>query len=132
MWEMWILKFSKIKQTVKKGDIIILLLIVALCFCWFVSDYSNNENLTVTVHSDGKVIYSQSLSSLTEEETVNISGCEIRVSSEGALFHSSDCPDGLCVKRGLLRKNGDVMACVPNMVTVEISSNKNAFDGVSY
>lgn len=127
-----ILKYTEFKNVVKKGDVIAILIIVVICLFWFVSDYSKNENLSVTVHSDGKIIYSESLSTLKEEEIISISGCEIHISADGAYFHSSDCPDGLCIKRGLLRKNGDVMACVPNMVTVEISSDKSAVDGVSY
>ena len=71
------------------------------------------------------------LSAVEDEEIISFKGCKIKVTKDGACFLASDCPDGLCVKRGIMKKSGDVMACVPKGITVEIAGGK-AVDGISY
>ena len=34
---------------------------------------------------------------------------------------SADCPDHLCVKQGKISADGEMIVCLPNKVTVQIS-----------
>ena len=121
----------KSSKLLKKGDIIIIVCLALISLLWFLTSLlSLGEKQQVLIYLDGELCHSFELSSV-KEETADINGCQVRITSEGACFLYSDCPDGLCVKRGMMTKSGDVMACVPNGVTVEITGGR-AVDGISY
>ena len=44
----------------------------------------------------------------------------IHVSPEGVRFHSSPCPNQLCVRSGLISEPGEVTVCLPNRVAARI------------
>ncbi len=122
----------KNSKLLKKGDILIIVSIAVVSLLWFFLTFlSFGEKQQVRIYLDGEVYRSIELSQVKEEETVEFDGCEILVTKEGACFLSSDCPDGLCVKRGMMTKSGDVMACVPKGITLEVAGGR-AVDGISY
>ncbi len=122
----------KSSKLLKKGDVIIILSVILLSIFWFVITFlSFGEKQQVNIYLDGKVYKTVDLSAVEEEEIISLDGCAVKVTRDGACFLSSDCPDGLCVKRGMMTKSGDVMACVPKGITVEITGGR-AVDGVSY
>lgn len=126
------MKSSELKKAVRKGDIIIFLALIVITLIWFLLPFFSSGERSVRIYSDGELYKEYLLSDLKKEETLSVKGCLIKIDYEGARFISSDCPDGLCVRRGLLERNGDVMACVPEGVTVEIRSSESKFDGISY
>lgn len=126
------MKYSEIKKIVKIGDLIIIAATLIICLVWFTGSHINHSDLTATVYSNGKIVFQAALSSLSQEKTVTADGCVITVTKNGACFSHSNCPDGLCVRRGQLTKSGDAMACVPNKVTLVISSDDSRIDSVAY
>lgn len=126
------MKSSELKKVLRKGDIIVFLSLIAVTVIWFLFPLFSSGEETVRIHVDGEVYKEYLLSDLRDEELICVNGCQIKIGSDGAVFVSSDCPDGLCVKRGLLHNIGDVMACVPEGVTVEIRSSESKIDGISY
>ena len=121
----------KSSKLLKKGDIIIIACIVLISLLWFSASFlSSGEKKQVRVFFDGELYRTFELSAV-EEEILDIDGCQIRVTGDGVCFLYSDCPDGLCVRRGMMTANGDVMACVPKGITVEITGGR-AVDGISY
>lgn len=124
-----ILKSSKL---LKKGDIIIILSVAAFSLIWFLTGFfSLGEKQQVKIYLDGEIYEVVDLDGLEKEKIISLEGCEIAVSKEGARFLQSDCPDGLCVKRGMLKRSGEVMACVPKGITLEIVGGASV-DGISY
>ena len=122
----------KSSKLLKKGDIIIIASVLIFSLVWFaVSFLSFAEKQTVKIYLGAEVYKTVSLSAVDGEEIITLDGCEIKVTKDGACFLSSDCPDGLCVRRGMMDKSGDVMACVPKGITVEITGGR-AVDGISY
>ena len=122
----------KSSKLLKKGDIIIILSIALISLLWFlITLFSFGEKQQVRIYLDGELYKALELSAVEGEETVSLDGCEIRITKDGACFLHSDCPDGLCVKRGMLSRSGDAMACVPKGITVEITGAR-AVDGISY
>ncbi len=122
----------KNSKLLRKGDIIIIASIVLISLLWFaITSFSFGEKQQVKIYLDGTVYKTVDLSAVEAEEIISLDGCDIRVTKDGACFLSSDCPDGLCIKRGMMNKSGDVMACVPKGITVEITGGR-AVDGVSY
>jgi hypothetical protein len=59
----------------------------------------------------------------TVTNTVRIVGGEV-------FLEYANCPDGLCLRHGALRGGRDVIVCLPNSVTVEMSGG-GAVDAVS-
>lgn len=122
----------KSSKGLKKGDIIIIASITIVSVLWFIISFlSFGEKQQVRIYLDGEVYRAVDFSAVQDEEVITLDGCEIKITEDGACFLYSDCPDGLCVKRGMLTKSGDVMACVPKGITVEITGGR-AVDGISY
>ena len=122
----------KSSKGLKKGDILIIFSVLAVSLVWFlISFLSLGEKQQVRIYLDGELYKAVELSAVEDEVTVSFDGCEIKVTNDGACFLSSDCPDGLRVKRGMMTRSGDVMACVPKGITVEITGGKTV-DGISY
>lgn len=126
------MKSSELKKVLRKGDIIVFLSLALITLIWFLLPLFSSGEESVRIHVDGEVYKEYLLTDLKDEEIISVKGCLIKVSAEGAEFVSSDCPDGLCVKRGLLHNIGDAMACVPKGITVEIRGSKSKVDGISY
>ncbi len=122
----------KLFKQIKKGDISAVLIIVILCIVWFLGG-SAGENIRADIYLDGEKVQSVLLSELKKEKTVCVGGCEILLSHGGAAFLHSECSDKLCEKRGMLKKAGDTMACVPERVVLSLTSDKTPdFDSVVY
>lgn len=115
----------------KKGDAVIIVLCLLLCIGLFAFPLLSNDELTAVVTVDGKVKKEVVLSEIKQEYTEQIGDCIILFSPSGVRFTQSDCKDKLCIKHGLLKNKGDVMACVPNKTVVAIEGKKK-FDGVAY
>ena len=126
------MKSSELKKVLRKGDIIVFLSLIVITVIWFLVPLFSSGERTVRIYTDGEIYGEYILSALDGEEMVSLNGCQIKISADGAEFISSDCPDGLCVKRGLLHNIGDVMACVPKGITVEIRGSESKIDGISY
>ena len=47
-------------------------------------------------------------------------------------FIQSPCTTKFCIHSGWLKHNGDVMACLPNGVYVEVSGGESKFDSISF
>lgn len=72
---------------------------------------------------------------LYEETTVNLPGgiMQIEVKAGKMRVARSDCPKQICVNMGWIETPGQVLACVPNKVLVEIESADPPFlDAVVY
>ena len=55
----------------------------------------------------------------------------IEVQPGRARIVSSPCREQVCVRRGWLRRGGDLAVCVPNHLVVRLAGAASAFDGVS-
>ena len=64
---------------------------------------------------------------LTAEETFTLesdSGKNIIEVKNGAVsVIAADCPDKVCVRRGAIKNLGEVIACVPHKVLIEIAGD---------
>ena len=125
---------SKIRPALKKGDIILAGLVIAVSLAWFALSFAGSGNgLKMEIYLDGQLQVSRELSDVADGEYFTVGSCEIYASRDGVKFISSDCEDSLCIKRGLMSRRGDSMACVPERVVVVIKGNeKTEADIVAY
>jgi len=83
----------------------------------------------VGIYSDGELIYTIDPNVDGEYEVLD-NGANIVTVRDGRVYMSSaDCPDGVCVRHGALRKN-DAIVCVPNRVVVRAVKD-GGVDGVT-
>lgn len=118
---------------VTKGDIILIFSVIILIVLLFIGSFSGGDSLRAEIYLDGEMVEEIDLRGVQKSYSINIASCELLIESDGVTFLSSECDDGLCIKRGKMTKKGDAMACVPQRVVVSIKSTKGkAPDGVTY
>ena len=75
--------------------------------------------------------------SLDQPQKVRIEGllgsCEVEIGALGARITRASCPHGICVRRGWVRREGEVVVCVPNRLVLTIIGGEepNDVDAVS-
>ncbi len=131
----------------KKGDIILLLVIVIAMFSAIFFGKENavslsnvngikadNIGITAIIKRNDKVIRKINLTSLDKREVINISRLHkatIAAEKNRICFLESDCPDKVCVKTGWLSHPGDIAVCLPNKIIIKLEQDKNQnADGV--
>ncbi len=114
------------KKLFGRADIcIITVLLAAAGVAFFIPKFFSDGELHAQITSDAELVYDIKLSDVKSAEIFRVGGVEVEISPEGARVVLSDCPDGLCVKRGLLSEGGDTAVCVPERVVVKITSEKS-------
>ncbi len=105
--------------------------ILVLCLVLSVWLFRSGEAAnTVTVISEGKVLYTLSLgvdqsmeiSSSTGSNTVTVKDGKVAVTQ-------ADCPDGHCMARGFCDRGAQIV-CLPNRLVLQFSSDP-VIDGIS-
>lgn len=104
---------------IKKGDIVILCIAVLVSgiALWFLQHGSAGASVRIT--ENGNV----SEYSLDEDRTIECRGKGynvIRIENGAVHMAEADCPDQICVKKGTVYKNGEMIICLPNDLFVEI------------
>lgn len=128
-------KLSRKLPLISKGDIIIIISLLALAALLFVLSLA-------TGGSDGAQAV-VSVNGRTEAVLPLDKDAEYIVSSEGhvnvicvengvVFMRSADCPDGYCIEQGAISKTGEMIVCLPNRVTVTIDGSEEQLDAVAY
>lgn len=86
--------------------------------------FSSNDSKSATIKIEGKVIENISLSNETTIKISNSNGYNLIKVSEGTIsIIEADCPDKICIKSGKIKNSGEVIACVPHNLIIEIGSD---------
>jgi len=74
--------------------------------------------------------------SLDHDQTIHVHGklgdSVLQVHNGMIRFTHSPCTTKFCVHSGWLKFDGDVMACLPNGVYVEVSGGKRKYDAINF
>ncbi len=104
----------------KKADMVLGLSVIAVCAVLFFLRFSfQKEGASVIIEIGGEPFGTYSLAE--EQEIDTGKGNRILIENGTARMISADCPDHLCVKQGKIRADGEMIVCLPNKVTVQIS-----------
>ena len=104
-------------KKVNLWDILLIVTLVTVCFVAWIVPRPSGKTLTVTV--DGDVVATVDLS---VDQTLDLSdGTRIVVSEGKAWVVSATCPDLLCRNTGAISREGEVILCVPNRISLQIS-----------
>jgi len=121
-------------QKLLAGDRLILLL--ALCVVaglywqfWGPSDNGDQASILVGGHLWSKV-------DLYQNRVIKVQGkigiSELEVKDGKIRFLSSPCDTKLCVHHGWIQHTGEIIACVPNTVSVRILGSDPRFDAMNF
>ena len=113
----------------KKNDILLItgIFTIAIILSIFLI-YRNNGGDEVLIRVNGIDYMSLPLS---ENNQLVIPGFEqgenlLIIENGKATIQEATCPDQLCVHQLSIQRNGEVIVCLPNLVSVEIISHKGA------
>ncbi|MCR4925833.1 MAG: NusG domain II-containing protein [Clostridiales bacterium] len=122
------------EKFLKKGDIIIALIVVVLALVMLLPRYINkSDNPVAVITKNGEEIYCIELNKVEQGYDINIESVVIRVEKGKIFFSDSDCKDKICVKSGKLSHIGDTSACLPNKVVITIKGvGSSGVDAITY
>lgn len=116
---------------IKKGDLIIVALVILACVVMFIPKFADKKNVTAVIYVDGSEYMRIGL----DENKVITPDTDIKTVIEvkdGAIFFkSSECPDKVCVKTGKLKRAGDTAACLPAKVVITIEGKNKTHDAIT-
>ena len=106
----------------KKGDIFLIIIAVALLFLWFVPKEQGSE---AAIYVDGK-IYKRIPLEKDSEININSEFGEntVLVKNGVVTIVHADCPDKLCEKEKVDSSGGSIV-CLPNRLSVIIENTKS-------
>lgn len=120
-------------RLVRPGDMVILLLaagLVGASYALFWGPRTTGETAVISVghHPVAEV-------SLLKDETFPVKGLIgdsiLQVEDGRIRFIDSPCPGRYCIHMGWIDRTGEVAACLPNGVVVEIRGGHREFDAIN-
>ena len=119
-----------LKNSMKKGDIAILICVFLMAGITFIFAVNQAEGERVLINVDGEL----TSCSLQKNQRIvlkkNDNHYNTIVIENGEVFmENASCPDQICVHHKKISKNGETIICLPNEVYLEVvSSNDNEID----
>ncbi|HYE80991.1 MAG TPA: NusG domain II-containing protein [Clostridia bacterium] len=125
---------------VKKGDLVIIFILVAALISWFaVYQLGESEDeRQIVIETDGSVYKTIPMKAGMKRQEIHIDlkngkYIDIMVDENGAYVSDVICPDKVCQKTGLVSRVGQSIVCLPNKIVVYIEGEEEALvDDVSY
>lgn len=116
------------KDYLKRGDLLIILSVLILSGLLYLPVFFQKEGRTAEILADGQVVESIDLLKVTEPYIITVQGSEILVEPGRIGYLRSDCPNGDCVRFGMLERPGSMAACVPNHTMIRVRSDLSGTD----
>jgi hypothetical protein len=125
---------------VKKGDIIILVVLIAAVASWLlISNMGDPEaSMQVVIETDGEVYTTIPYRAGMEKQEIHIelnngNHIDIVIDEKGAYVEDVICPDKICQKTGIINQTGQSIVCLPNRVVVYMEGDTEPeVDNISF
>ena len=108
-------------QRLTRLDRIIIICLLAICVFLFAVIGLRSQGQSVLVMQDGATVFK---APLNREQTVDLHGplgiTRLEISEGRARVISSPCPFKICIGMGDVSREGEVVACVPNRLLVQV------------
>ena len=109
----------------KKADKILGLTVLGICLILFlIQIFGQKSGESVIVEVDGEIFGTYALAKDTEI-LINDTNCII-IEDGTVRMAEAACPDHLCIRQGTISKDGQMIVCLPNRVTVRIAGDAGA------
>ena len=110
--------------------ILIAVLVVAAIASFVIYNSGSSSGDKVVVRLSDEIIGTYNLN--IDGEYVLNNGSNTIVIEDGRVYmKDADCPDKLCVHQGKIRNSNQCITCLPNKITITISSDNSEVDLVS-
>lgn len=87
--------------------------------------FATGRSNTATIKIDGAVVRTVDL---TADATFTLKTPRgenvVEIKNGAAAVIAADCPDKICVKTGAIRAAGEIIACIPHGVLIEVLRNE--------
>jgi len=120
-------------RLLRPGDYVILVIaafLVGASYARFWGPRAKGETAVISIGHD---LYAEV--SLAENRTMAVHGhlgdSNIEVKEGRIRFLDSPCPGRYCVHMGWIQRTGEVAACLPNGVVIEIQGGAREFDAIN-
>ena len=110
----------------KKNDLTLICALLLLCGIGAVFFFTrvDSEVCHAVITQDNVILYDIPLTGHTGTENIVIAdehgANTIRIEDESIAVIDADCPDHVCVKTGKAMKKGDVIACLPHKLLIQV------------
>lgn len=116
----------------KKGDFIILALALLLAAAPLLTLLpAAPAPARAVVRKNGRIVrelpLSQDCDAAFDADGYNL----VRVRGGAVSIAQADCPDGVCMRMGPIRRTGETLTCLPNRLTVTIEGASSNVDAVT-
>lgn len=120
-------------KLLRKGDVAILVLAAVLVGgAYGVFWTERTPGRTVLVSVDGRVVEELALDADADLHVEGLIGVSRVLVEDGRVrFVDSPCHARYCVHAGWLSRGGQVAACLPNGVVVEVEGGERAYDAIA-
>lgn len=130
---------QKLKEMIKPGDIIILVVLLLVSFLplliFYLSNSAGDDDYNIaTVSVDGEVIKSFELVDDDDTETYEYKDEDgdtniiVRQGEEIGITYAN-CGDQICVRQGNISEVGETIVCLPHKLIVEVRANNPGSTG---
>ena len=124
----------------KKGDMIIVLILIAAVLAWFGVNKlgESKDERQIVIETNGNIYKTVSMEKGMELQDIHIDlenekYIDIVVDENGAYVKDVVCPDKICQKTGLVSRVGQSIVCLPNKVAVYIEGKtESEVDDISF
>lgn len=117
-----------------RADRVVITLVVLLLPLVYVYNWQTPARATIAIITDAQN-HSRTIR-LDHDQTIHVHGklgdSILQVHDGMIRFIHSPCTTKFCIHSGWLKFNGDVMACLPNGVYVEVKGGKRKYDSINF
>ena len=103
-----------------RNDLILIAVLIIFSLTPLVRNFDSEKKFAV-IKIEGAVVHKVDLS---EEKifTLETSGGKniVEIKNGAVAVIEADCPDKICVRRGAIKNVGEVIACVPHKILIEV------------
>ena len=126
---------------IKKGDLIILILVIIVAIGWFLKDMMWPDSISdkiALIKVDSQIHSTIPLDATAERKELHLelpdNNHMLIISEKDKIWvEESSCPDKVCVKTGKISNPGQSIVCLPNKTVVYIEgSEKTDIDDGAY
>jgi len=116
-------------ETFKPGDLVLLAVITLIAFLWWSSEKNFSEN-----PESLRIVYSEveDTLSLFTDTVIYRGEVTIEISGGSAAITESNCPTHQCVRTGWIQNSGQMSACMPNQIFIEVIGIDTLTDVITY
>lgn len=112
---------------------VVVLALLAVGFSYYLAWQPSAPGALIKIYQDNELYQRHTLhESTTVHVPGNLGDSVIEITEGRARFRSSPCSSNFCVHAGWLQNAGDVIACLPNGVHIQIHGGLSRFDAIAF